>query len=159
MMVLEKCPPPALHLKLSLNHILVELTKVWPPLLDWLKSLHIILEPYHGGSTLEGNECNKVLKNLDSLAEVIPSQFSLFFATLMSFRDVISSCFGFVLDPYFKNVLARFRDNFQLLSSNFGVSISFAFLLYSYHFCKIIQYAKTSKTSKMGDQDVNSFQT
>ena len=26
-LVLEKCPPPALHLKLSLNHILVELSK------------------------------------------------------------------------------------------------------------------------------------
>ena len=140
MMVLEKCPPPALHLKLSLNHILVELTKVWPPLLDWLKSLHITLEPYHGGSTLEGNECNKVLKNLDSLAEVIPSQFSLFFATLTSFRDVISSCFGFVLDPYFKNVLARFRDKFQLLSNNFGVSITNKIHIISIHvqqFCEL----------------------
>ena len=33
-LVLEKCPPPALHLKLSLNHILVELSKAWPPLVD-----------------------------------------------------------------------------------------------------------------------------
>ena len=37
-LVLEKCPPPALHLKLSLNHILVELSKAWPPLVDWLKT-------------------------------------------------------------------------------------------------------------------------
>ena len=140
MMVLEKCPPPALHLKLSLNHILVELSKVWPPLLDWLKTQHIMLEPYHGGHTLEGNECNKVLKNLDSLAEIIPSQFSLFLVTLMSFRDVISSCFGFTLDPYFKDVLAKFRNNFQLLSRDFRVTITNKIHIISIHvqeFCEL----------------------
>ena len=122
-LVLEKCPPPSLHLKLSLNHILVELSKAWPPLLDWLKTKHIVLEPYHG-HTLEGNECNKVLQNLKSLADVLPSHFSDFLFTLESFRDVISSCFGFVLDPYFKDVLSRFKYNFLLLHKKFKVSVT-----------------------------------
>ena len=140
MMVLEKCPPPALHLKLSLNHILVELSKVWPPLLEWLKSQHITLEPYHGGHTLEGNECNKVLKNLHSLADILPSQFSLFYATLLSFRDVVSSCFGFCLDPYFKDVLEKFRNNFLLLNRNFMVSITnkiHIILIHVQQFCEL----------------------
>ena len=123
-LVLEKCPPPALHLKLSLNHILVELSKAWPPLVDWLKSKHIVLEPYHGGHTLEGNECNKVMNNLPSLAEVLPSHLSAFLLTLESFRDVVNSCFGFLLDPYFKDVLAKFRQNFLALNKEFGVSIT-----------------------------------
>ena len=123
-LVLEKCPPPALHLKLSLNHILVELSKAWPPLLDWLKNKHIVLEPYHGGHTLEGNECNKVLRNLESLAEVLPSPFYSFMSTLESFRDVVSSCFGFLLDPFFRDVLARFKINFLALHRQFNVSVT-----------------------------------
>merc|ERR1712055_697525 len=70
MLVLEKCPPPALHLKLSLNHIMVELSKVWPPLLNWLRSKHIVLEPYHWGHTLEGNEC--AILNFPDYSPVIP---------------------------------------------------------------------------------------
>ena len=49
------CPPPALHLKLALNHILSSLADHWPDLLEWLSSLHVTLEPYHGGQNLEGN--------------------------------------------------------------------------------------------------------
>ena len=99
--VLLQCPPPSLHLKLSLNHLLKELTKVWPPLLTWLASKHIVLEPYHGGRTLEGNDCNKVLRNLDSLGTVIAPNLLVFLETLESFRDVVDSCFGFLLDPYY----------------------------------------------------------
>ena len=140
MLVLEKCPPPALHLKLSLNHILVELSRVWPPLLNWLRSKHIVLEPYHGGHTLEGNECNKVLDSLESLAEVLPPQFSTFLVTLQSFRDVVISCFGFLLDPYFKSVLAKFRDSLKGLSRDYNVSITNKIHIISTHveqFCEL----------------------
>ena len=140
MLVLEKCPPPALHLKLSLNHILVELSKAWPTLLTWLKSKHIILEPYHGGHTLEGNECDKVLKNLESLAEVLPQQFSPFLVTLQSFRDVVSSCFGFLLDPHYKDVLAEFKESFKVLNRDFRVSVTNKIHIISIHveqFCEL----------------------
>ena len=123
-LVLLKCPPPALHLKLSLNHLLVELSKVWPPILEWLASKHIELEPYHGGQTLEGNECSKVLRNLESLEEVIPATFSIFLETLKAFRDVVESCFGFLLDPFYKMVLARFRSQFKMLQEKFQVSMT-----------------------------------
>ena len=73
---------------------------------------------------MEGNECNKVLQNLESLADVLPSQFSAFLFTLESFRDVTISCFGFVLDPYFKDVLSRFKQNFLLLQKKFQVSVT-----------------------------------
>ena len=93
--VLAKCPPQYLiisvHLKLGLNHLLVELSKVWPPVLDWLKRKHIALEPYHGGRTLEGNECSKVLKILDSLEKNVPATFSVFLEAMKAFRDVVNS--------------------------------------------------------------------
>ena len=119
-----KCPPPALHLKLSLNHLLKELSKVWAPVLDWLTSNHIVLEPYFGGQTLEGNDCNKVLKNLDSLMKVLPSKFSSFMDALLAFRDVNDSCFGFILDPFYKQILAKFTDNYKKLREQFGISIT-----------------------------------
>ena len=46
--MLLKVAPPALHLKLSINHFLSELAKVWPEVLDWLDSLNITLEPSTG---------------------------------------------------------------------------------------------------------------
>ena len=121
--VLLKCPPPALHLKLSLNKLLVELSKVWPPILDWLASKHIVLEPYHGGMTLEGNDCSKVLRNLHHLEEVLPANFSNFLATFKAFRDVVDSCFGFILDPFYKQVLERFKIEYQKLQDKFNVSM------------------------------------
>ena len=114
-----------------------------PPDIKYDRLCRDCFAPIYRGSNHTSSSCKsrkQTLSNLDSLAEVIPSQFSLFFATLTSFRDVISSCFGFVLDPYFKNVLARFRDNFQLLSSNFGVSITNKIHIISIHvqqFCEL----------------------
>ena len=40
--------PPPLHLKLSINQLLTQLAKVWPGLDDWLISLNVKFEPYHG---------------------------------------------------------------------------------------------------------------
>ena len=140
-LVLLKCPPPALHLKLSLNHLLTELSKAWPPILDWLASKHIVLEPYNGGQTLEGNDCNKVLKNLESLEEVIPATFSSFLETLKAFRDVVDSCFGFLLDPYYKQVLSRFRSQFKRLQEEFNVSTTNKIHIICFHveeFCDLV---------------------
>ena len=121
--VLLKCPPPALHLKLSLNNILMDLNKVWPPILEWLSHMHIILEPYHGGRTLEGNDCSKVLRNLEKLEEILPGDFSAFMDTLKAFRDIVDTCFGFSLDPNFKQVCAKFSSQFKKLHDEFNLSM------------------------------------
>ena len=141
MTVLLKCPPPALHLKLGLNNLLKELYKVWPPILDWLAAKHIVLEPYHGGQTLEGNECSKVLKNLPSLEEVIPADFSVFLEAFKCFRDVVDSCFGYLLDPYYKQVLAKFKTQMKKLQEKFNVSIPnkiHVMLVHVDEFCSLV---------------------
>ena len=121
--VLLKCPPPALHLKLSLNNLLMDLYKVWPSILDWLSQQHIVLEPYHGGRTLEGNECSKVLRNLHKLEEVLPQHLSTFMATLRAFRDVVDSCFRFSLDPSYKQVCTKFRYQYKELQREFNITM------------------------------------
>lgn len=119
--LIVKMPPPALHCKLAVNHFLSELCKVWPNMLEWIKSLSLVFEPYHG-HTLEGNGCSKVLKNLDLLGEIIPSQFLPFLQCLENFRDTMDSCFGYSLDPYYKDVIGRFKSSFDSLREMFGCS-------------------------------------
>jgi hypothetical protein len=112
--------------------------------LDWLKTKHIVLEPYHGGHTLEGNECSKVFVNLESLAEVLPSHFSAFMFTLESFRDVVSPCFGFLLDPFFRDVLAKFKVNFMTLQREFKFSVThmiYIILTHVQEFCELAEKA------------------
>ena len=92
---------------------------MWPELLDWLASQHIKLEPYHGGQTLEGNESSKVLRSLDLLAGVLPTQFSLFLDCLYGLRDTVDSTFGFTLDPFYQDVISRFKVAFSKLREEF----------------------------------------
>ena len=44
--------------------------------------------------------------------------------TMKSFRDVVESCFGFILDPFYKQVIGRFRCNFKKLEDQFSVSMT-----------------------------------
>ena len=120
--LLIKAAPPALHLKLGINHFLKELAKVWPGILDWLADLNITMEPYHGGQTLEGNESSKVLKNLHLLAEIIPAHLFPFLDCLYGLRNTVDSTFGFTLDPCYKEVIRNFQNCFERLRSEFSVS-------------------------------------
>ena len=62
--------PGGLHLKLGIvNDALELLNKVWGDgLEEWLRRRGILYVPYHG-MMLEGNECNRVLKDVDSLEQ------------------------------------------------------------------------------------------
>ena len=114
---------------------------MWPGILAWLQGKHIVFEPYHGGQTLEGNDCNKVLRNLESLMEVLPQEFSLFMDTMSAFKNVIDSCFGYVLDPFYKQVLERFRTSMKKLNEQFNVSITNKFHVICVHleeFCDLV---------------------
>ena len=46
--LLLTCPPPALHLKLGLNHVLKKLDELWPEFGNFCKEINIVFEPYHG---------------------------------------------------------------------------------------------------------------
>ena len=48
-LLLSVFDPPALHLKLVVNHFISQLEKVWPEVGDWVTSLNIKYEAYHGG--------------------------------------------------------------------------------------------------------------
>ena len=123
-LVLDRMPPPALHLKLVVNHFVKELFKVCPEIIDWLKASprHIVFEPYFGGKTLEGGQCSKVLNNLDDLEDFLPRNLNLFVQCLRCLRDTVDSCFSYSLDPSYREVISRFRLSFEQLREQFGVS-------------------------------------
>ena len=56
--------------------------------------------------------------------EILPQEFALFLDTLSAFKDVVDSCFGYVLDPFYKQVLAKFRGSLTKLADVFNVSFT-----------------------------------
>ena len=122
--VLFSLPPPSLHLFLSVNHILDSLREEWPELFDWLMSLHIVVEQYFG-CTLEGNEVAKVLNNLDSLAEKLPSNLQPFVTLLKSFDEVRKSCFSAKeLLPDYEEKIDLYCNAVYEVKDKFGMSIT-----------------------------------
>ena len=61
--------------------------------------------------------------NLAMVEEVIPDKFAVFLEVFKCFRDVVESCFGYLLDPYYKQVMAKFRAQKKKLQDKFNVFI------------------------------------
>lgn len=72
--VLQKCAPPWLHIRLgAVNHTYTKLKIVAPEAAKWPEALHLHEERYHG-TGFEGNECQRLLENIDLLEDIL-SQF------------------------------------------------------------------------------------
>ena len=71
-----------------------------------------------------GNECSKVLKNLNQLEDVIPSDFLAFVDLMVSFRNVLDSCLGSQLDPYYKDRICDFSTKLDIVKEKFGMTES-----------------------------------
>lgn len=117
--------PMELHLLLGVvNHLFKALKEAWPKADDWPRSLHIKSQPFHGGQ-FAGNECRKLLKNVDVLRQLAEQDcaFNIFgiINTLQKFDAVVSSCFGSTLDPHFASKIQAFRASYLSLQ---GVSVT-----------------------------------
>ena len=113
--VIHVIPPPELHLLLGpTNHLIDALSKVWPGCIAWLQSLNLYKEEYFGG-TYEGNECRKILKNIDSLKQKCPREFAQFVTTFETFNEVVKSCYGFELAEDFIERIDEFKQSYLKL--------------------------------------------
>ena len=118
--VIQKVPPPELHLLLGpTQHIIDELTKVWPGCDDWLRSLNVVRTEYFGGA-FEGNDCRKIVKNASSLVAQCPDKFKHFADTLEKFDEVVRSCYGYTLSDTYKESIAKFTTSYLKL----GISVT-----------------------------------
>jgi len=117
---LDIVPPPTLHIKLGIvNKLYDELKKKYPTLDDWPKALFIIKEEYHG-QCFEGNECSKLLKNLDMLCNMLPEELQPFHDCFVALQDAMEACFGFTLDSSYKEKVAHFANCY----SNLNLSVT-----------------------------------
>ena len=86
--------------------------------MEWLALFHIQQQLFHGGQ-LAGNECRKLLKNVDAL-ERLAQQHSFFPAvpfidTLRKFNGVVHACFGNTLDYSYAEKIEQFRVSYLQL--------------------------------------------
>lgn len=69
--VIDVCALPWLHIRLGVvNHTVSKLFTAVPEAQAWPEALHLHHERYHGGG-YEGNECEKLLKNVDQLERML----------------------------------------------------------------------------------------
>ena len=118
-LVLELIPPMELHLLLGVvNHIYKTLKTAWPRATEWPASLHINEEPFHGGH-FAGNDCHKLLQNLDLLQHLAEkdSAFQVFpfIETFRKFQAVVASCFGMHLKDDFGEKIRQFKESYLAL--------------------------------------------
>ena len=117
MLVLDRFPPPVLHLKLrTVNHIcdkLSELTKKkcdMDIVLEFTKENWIVRKNYHGGN-YQGNQCNKILANVDLLEAKLPEDLRVFTRCLRAYGFVVEKCHGMVVEEGYQKYLEDFKVN------------------------------------------------
>lgn len=128
-LTLDLFPPMELHLKLGIVNNLCKhldealISKKCPmKLSEWYgKSLNIRRPKYHSGE-FEGNQCNKLLNNLDELQRMIEnSGFQTasvalpYLQALRNFKTVRESCFGKSLEPHHKDAIKDFKRSIVAL--------------------------------------------
>ena len=118
-LVLDFIPPMELHLLLGVvNHLFRALKEEWLKADEWPKALHIKPQPFHGGQ-FAGNECRKLLKNVDILQRLAEEDcaFNIFgiVDALRKFDAVVSACFGMTLEPDYYEKLSSFQASYLAL--------------------------------------------
>ena len=94
---------------------------VWSEAETWPPSLSIAQSPYHGAQ-YEGNECRKLLKNVDRLQQLAEANSAFqvfgFVDTLRKFDSVVRACFGSELSFDYFEKINQFKTAFLALPNS-----------------------------------------
>ena len=97
--------------------------KDWPNVSLWLSHINIKPKNYHHGAFV-GNDCLKMLKNVDSLQQMAEVHnihvIQKYVHALRSLYNVVVSCFGMVLDQKYNAYINIFKDIYKDL----GISVT-----------------------------------
>ena len=145
--------PPTLHLKLAANHIVDELTKVWPEFKTFLAEKGIKTSDYFGGNLLEGNDVNKLFKKQKELEEEIPEEYHLFSKTLGCLQKVVKGCLEFSLDEDYANIISELKESYRQLMRDFGVSETVKFHILTTHIKPVVDQIGRA-LGESGEQEV-----
>ena len=87
------------------------------------KKLGIVRAPFNNND-YNGNYCEKILKNLDDLQQIVESKFSPFIETLRALHDVKEACFKPILKPNWRDTITRFQKGWCDLFMDFEIGFS-----------------------------------
>lgn len=108
--IMDFIPPPELHLLMGpFNHIFKEMKKIWPDADMWPAHFYIKSVGYHGGDNFIGGDCNKLLKNVDTLAQMCPVQVLPCVQVLRMLNTVVRGCYGKELSSTLSADTAKFE--------------------------------------------------
>ena len=126
-------PPPELHLMIGvvscLGNLLMDL---WPGFDTWLKLRY-------QGRGWDGNNYNKVLKNLDKLESIVTSetpQLLQIVKCLKNFKAVKEACFGKNLEKDFHRSFEQLKNSFtsvQEMAEGLGGKLSITWKIHIYY--------------------------
>ena len=92
--------------------------EVWTNAIECPKALHIQIQPFHGDH-FAGNDCHKLLKNIDLLQRLAMSEcvFQVFglIETFQKFGVVVTACFGITLFDNYEEKIAQFHRSYLSL--------------------------------------------
>ena len=123
--IIDICAPPELHLMQGIvKYIYDKMAKVFPQGASlWLNKIHIKQQNYHNG-TFVGNDCLKMLKNIDTLQQIAEScnmfVIQKYIHILRCLYDIVKSCFGMNLNPQYQYYI----KNFENVYKDLGISIT-----------------------------------
>ncbi len=115
-LVLDIIPPPELHLLLgAFNHLYDGLEEDWKGASEWTKKCNVQKVAWRGRDGkghFQGNECRKLLKNLDLLDGMTNLPQKKFVRALRALNKVVTGCFGEVLSQTYLSDIEEFKTAF-----------------------------------------------
>jgi hypothetical protein len=116
LLVLDKAPPPELHLMLGIvNHMYTAVVAEWPEIEQWPKNLGINRR-FQPGFSFNGNHCRLLLKSTEKLKELRPPRKVFkFIEAFEKFGEVVHACFSHSLDRDFKIKIRQFENAYRKL--------------------------------------------
>lgn len=125
--IISLVQPPELHLLTGpFNTMYTAMLSVWPGSVQWLEKCHVRREQQQGGC-FTGNSSSKLLKNVDILDCICPLECKPFVRAFRSFRNVVCGCYGELLNPRFKELIASFRQDYLDLGINVTPKVHMVF--------------------------------
>ena len=118
-------PPGPLHLVRlgALNKVYGELRSL-VNLEQFEKSINVTRSEYHGGQ-FEGNECLKILKNVEKLEQIVNNhEFKPFIDAIWFIRLIDELVNKQEFEPQIREVIRAFKDTYIILMNNFHITMT-----------------------------------
>ena len=86
---------------------------------------------------MEGNDCRKILKNVDKLEERCPPEFNQYVKAFRRFNNVVEICYGYSLAENYKDIIQIFKTDFLKLKISITPKVH-AVMYHTAEFCDIV---------------------